>query len=55
MVSEYQFLRVVDKLTPEDAAVIRQYVAQLEQEIQGLNMSIESAPKQRKWRYNDED
>lgn len=55
MVSEYQFLRVVDRLAQEDAAVIRQYVAQLEQEIQGLNMSIESAPKHRKRRYDDED
>lgn len=58
MVSEYQFLRVLDKLAQEDAAVIRQYVTQLEREIEGLNMSIESAPEprwtDRKWRYNDE-
>lgn len=55
MISEYQFLRVVQKLHPADAKIVLAYVKQLEQEIEGLNLEVESTPKRRKQRFDDED
>lgn len=55
MISEYQFLRVVEKLDSADAKIVLAYVKQLEREIEGLNLEVESTPKRRKQRFDDEE